>query len=163
MTSGHHQASDAVDVRPYHPDDMAAVTAFLDAAEIEPRIAEELREGHVSYALWVAWDADRVVGVLEGDTHKWMHGRPWPVDGWQGWICNMAVSWLDRRRGIGSVLIASFLEDCRTRELEYVGLTVHVVGDVAGRIEFFERCGFRRLEGDSPPVMLADIGRLRAR
>lgn len=160
VARAHRQASDAVDVRLYHPDDMAAVTAFLDAAEIEPRIAEELREGNVKYSLWVAWDTDRVVGVLEGDTHKWMHGCPWPVDGWQGWICHIAVSLKDRGRGIGSALIASFREDCRSRGLDYIGLAVHVVGDVVGRIRFFERCGFHRLEGDDPPVMLADLGRL---
>jgi GNAT superfamily N-acetyltransferase len=147
----------------YEPSQQDEVVTFIRAEDIDSTIADEIVDGEQRFPLWVAWRQARVVGVLEGDLNHWYSDDgPFPVSGVAAWVNNMAVAAAVRRHRVGASLIQTFAAGCEEAGKAYIGLMVHPIGDVAGRVAFFERCGFSRVPEPDRTVMGAFTAALRA-
>jgi len=96
----------------------------------ESREAFERQLGQLAGLYLVAWDDDRLVGVVLG-SH----------DQRKGWINRLAVLPEYRRRGIAAQLVCACEEAIRARGIEIIGALVEQ-GNGAS-IEFFEHVGYR--------------------
>jgi L-amino acid N-acyltransferase YncA len=143
--------SETMDVRPFTPDDVDAVQAFL--ARIPPGESAFFKEDITSPAIVEQWVADphgalRFVAAQDGEVHG--YSAVIPGVGWSSHVADvrLVVEPSHRRAGVGRALARRAL--VAALEAGHRKLVVEVVADQEPAIQLFNDLGF------TPEAVLAD-------
>lgn len=131
--------------------------ADLAAGQGLSALADALAMGHLAWPLWCAFDGDRVLGLLEGRLDMECFDERWAPEQMsppQAWVFHLAVRRAERRQGVGRALLRRFAVDAAAAGCTFLALAVQEDAAVAGRREFFRRCGLERLNVDACPPMV---------